>query len=386
MRPTLLATASRHAWPVAELVIGLAFMLGINATAILSLKSFGLWEQLTQFHAGAPGFFSETWRWLLAALGCNAAFLWLLREIRNRVLRPLRRITQIMRHASTTLVLEQQAPVTSYSLTEVASLVARFTAHAQEAYTKCNALEHELAVSRQMLAQIVTQQQAIAASTNRELIEQYHSVVAYASYLDEHISSHQGDAQLRYDFDDVCESGFNLKLIAQSLELLRQDQCKPVPVPLASLLQQTLIALAPSLERRAMQLSTSGVEEDLQACADLPLLAHALWMLLLGTIRYAAAESTLRLRCVRSQDNSHAILSIVISELAPGQLTPEERHAHLLRQMQHMSPHMFAETIRMHANAQLAEMMLAATGGQLQVLPITPHACEISLILPRIKN
>ena len=60
--------------------------------------------------------------------------------------------------------------------------------------------------------------------------------------------------------------------------------------------------------------------------------------------------------------------------------------ANMLRQMQHATPHLFAETIRMHANTQLASLMLGRAGGQLNVLPLSSHACEISLVLPLVKK
>lgn len=302
------------------------------------------------------------------------------------MLQPWRHIRAIIRHASFALSEDRDVEALSaLSVREMVLSISRFATHAQNAYAKCRVLQHELEESREMMEQIATQHRIAMMSTNRELVEQYQSVLAYANYLDEHIRSHKSDAQLRYDFDDVCESGFNLKLIAQSLELLRQPGHQLTPVPLSTLLKQTIIALAPSLERRVMKLSTAGVDEEVLATTDLRLLSHALWMLLLGTIRYAAEESTLRLCCLKTS-KGNAIISLGISELEPGQLSPEERQAHMVRQLQHMTPHMFAETIRMHANAQLAGLMLTRAGGSLSVLPISTHACEISMVLPLAKK
>jgi hypothetical protein len=319
-------------------------------------------------------------------MGCNIPAIILFLLVRRRVLVPWRQLRRIVHHASHAISGEREASqLRLSSMRELAGSVACFANHALDAYTRCRALQHELEESRRMLAQIITQHQVAVVCTGREMIEQYHCVLAYANYLDEHIRSHQHSTQLRYDFDDVCESGFNLKLIAQSLELLRVNHRELTAVPLSHLLQRVVIALAPVLERRVMKLSTAGVEQTVVAATDIRLVSHAMWMVLLGIIRYAAAESTLRLRCLSTR-NGQAIISIGISELEPGQLSPQEREAHLLRQLQHTSPHMFAETIRLHANAQLAGLMLERVGGTLNVLPLSTHACEISLILPMVKN
>ncbi len=318
-----------------DLFMAIATVTALNFMAWLNLRTLGLIPE-TSFSLETPVWDNMVrFRLLAAGMGCNIVAVLLLVALRRRVLMPWRQLRHIVRHASQSISEEREAQeLRLISVRELAGSIARFASSAQDAYTRCRALQHELDESRQMLAQIVAQHQVALMSTNRELVEQYRSVLAYANYLDEHIRSHRGDTQLCYDFDDVCESGFNLKLIAQSLELLRLNQH----------------ALAPSLERQVMKLSTAGVENDVVATCDIQLLSHALWMMLLGTIRYAAAESTLRLRCIAGK-NGQAIISIGISELEPGQLSPDEGHAHLLRQLQHTSPHMFAETIRSHANA-----------------------------------
>lgn len=376
------------ATPAMDFAMALTSVSILNLMAWANLRAAGWVAPHMQFFDAALFDGSHNLQLTFALLGSNLLGLAALLLVRRRVLVPWRQMRTIVRQASMQLGEERESAARLPALANVRELtgsVARFAAAAQEAYTRNRALQHELDESRQMMAQIALQHQVAASSASRELVEQYRCVLTYANYLDEHIRSHKGDAQLRYDFDDVCESGFNLKLIAQSLELLRQQQYEVTAVPLATLLQQTVIALAPTLERRVMKLSTAGVQDDVVAASDMRVLSHAVWMMLLGTIRYAAAESTLRLRCLTSSDG-HAIISIGISELEPGQLSPAERHAHLLRQLQHTTPHLFAETMRAHANAQLAGLMLARVGAQLTVLPISTHACEISLILPLIKK
>lgn len=368
-------------WPIYPF-LGTACFLGILNLLVFTRFSYRLAHGLDE-----PSLTLQVDGNLLSFLVCNLTAMGLLYTIRARIVQPWRRMTMLLRHASASMIGERGAlVVTPLSMRAMVTEMTRFTEYATDAASKHRELKRELDISRRMLAQINVQQQAIVASTNREIIEQYRSVLAYANYLDEHIQRTQDDPQLRYDFDDVCESSFNLKLMAQSLELMRHSEPKLEPVTLSRLLQQTMLALAPSLERRSMKLSTLGVDTELEALTDVGLLAHAIWMMLLGTIRYAAAESTLRLRCLPTSDGNQAIVSMVISELSPGQMTPDERHAHLARQLQHVTPHMFAETIRLHGNVQLAELMLVRVGGQVNILPISSYACEISLVLPISKK
>ena len=254
---------------------------------------------------------------------------------------------------------------------------------AHEYYTKHQDTSYALKQARSVISQIVAQQEVIVATTSREMQTQYQSVLAYANYLEEQISRHAVDPSLRYDFDEVSESSFNLKLIAGALNLIEnhaQPQCASISIP--ELLQQTMLALAPSLDRRSMKLTTVEVDLAVMAFSDPAIIAHVLWMLLLGTIRYAADESTLRLRCLYNRERTRALISIVVTELSPGRLSEDERGAFLSKQLQHLTPHMFAETIRIHANMQLAEMLMAALDGSISTLPLTSHSCEICLTLP----
>ena len=246
-----------------------------------------------------------------------------------------------------------------------------------------NELKHELEMTRAVLARYQTEHQLLLHSTGREIGAQYEAVIHYAQYLDAHIESKRQDPQLRYDFDDVCESSFNLRLITGALELLHSKaERRREATSLGPLMQRTMIALSASLDRRAMKLTTAEVDPSVVALSDAGLLSHVLWMMLLGMIRYAADESTLRMRCLYDHGQKRALLSIVVSELAPGALSPAERQAHLTRQMQQETPHMFAETLMRHGNVQLAELLLQRLDATITVLPLTAYACELCLSLP----
>lgn len=318
-------------------------------------------------------------------LAINLIALGVLIIIRRLILAPLTRITQHLQQLKSVFS-EETGLVFSSSTLNVPRLaidIGRFVSFALENYRKHLEAEKALAHARHIIARFTLEQQAILTTTHREIAVQYRSVLSYAHYLEEQIALNKLDPSLRYDLDDVCESSFNLKLIAGALNMM---DAKTIPnlgnVPLAPLMQQTMLALSPALDRRAMKLSTAEVDMSVAAHGDAGTLAHVLWMMLLGMIRYAADESTLRIRCLHSHDGSQALLSIVVSELSPICMSEDERGEHLARHLQHLTPHMFAETIRIHGNTQLANMLVGKIGGSISVEPLTTASCEICMTLP----
>ncbi len=317
-------------------------------------------------------------------LAVNLTLLVLLFALRRHVFYPMYGMANHWRGMLDTM--QQEVPLQPNALFSMRAMAQNMMAMAEvakEYYLKHRDANEALVVARDVLGQITAQQSAILNCTSREMVSQYQAVLSYANYLEECVARHAASPDLRYDFDEVSESSFNLKLIAGALNLIRQGhEPQSVKLDVPELMQQTLLALAPSLDRRAMKLTT--VEVDLAVCAqsDPAIIAHVLWMMLLGTIRYAADESTLRLRCLYNRENTRCLISIVVSELSAGRLTEEERGAFLERQLQHLTPHMFAETIRIHANMQLAEMLMKPLDGTLSILPLTSHSCEICLNLP----
>lgn len=314
----------------------------------------------------------------------NLAILALLLALRQWLVRPLHRISQHLRQVRSTYSDIEDLPEFSIlHLWHIASDVGRFAGFALEYYRRYQEVSLALEQSRQLIARFAMEQEAILNATDREIATQYRCVLTYAHYLEGQIVSNKLDPTLRYDLDDICESSFNLKLIAGSLSMLSN----PIPVelgnvPLAPLMQQTILALAPALDRRSMKLTTADVDEATAAHGDPGTLAQILWMMLLGMIRYAADESTLRLRCLYNRERTQALLSIVVSELSPMRLSENERGDHLARQLEHLTPHMFAETIRIHGNVQLADLLIERLGGHITVQPLTISSCEICMALP----
>lgn len=314
----------------------------------------------------------------------NVIAIALLLVVRQWVLLPLSCIATQLHQLRVTYNEEASIAISSpLQVTRIACEMARFIGFAREQYRKQAELTFELEQSRQIIAQFAHEQETLLTSTNREIATQYRSVLSYANYLESRIISNKLDPSLRFDLDDVCESSFNLKLIAGALNMLHHG---PPPaldnIPLAPLMQQTMIALAPALDRRSMKLTTAEVDVSVAAYADAANLAHVLWMMLLGMIRYAADESTLRIRSLYNREGTHAMMSIVVSELSAGRMTEDERGEHLVRQLQHLTPHMFAETIRIHANVQLADLLLQRVGGMIEVQALTNTSCEVCVTLP----
>ena len=365
---------------VALLVLMPNFILALAVTGRPHREDQQNWWQ-GFVHACSNMSSAQVATWVLT----NIVMFGALTMVRRHVLQPIGHITHRMHQLHTTY-LEEAAPPASrgvVSLLQMARDINRFAGFALEYYRKNQELSQELEQSRQIINQFASQQQMILSSANREIGDQYRAVLAYANYLDIHIAQNKLDPSFRYDFDDVSESSFNLKLIAGALSMLTHPQPLVIStVPLATLLQQTMLALAPTLDRRCMKLTTAEVDLSIAAQGDPSTLANVLWMMLLGMIRYAAQESTLRIRCMHSRDGTQALMSIVVSELSPGQLSEDERQHYLARQLEHLTPHMFAETIRIHGNVQLAEMLISRLKGSITVLPLTVSACEICMALP----
>ncbi len=318
----------------------------------------------------------------VAWLATNLALLGLLLILRSYLLQPLQRIVQQLQRVR--FAYHQEAPTASSTMTvrAIARDVMRFANFALDYFQKNKELSQQLEHARTIIAQFTLHQNTLVTHTGREIGTQYRSVLAYANYLEEQIANNKLDPALRYDFDDICESSFNLKLIAGALAMLSTQSPNITTVPLAALMQQTMLALAPALDRRAMKLTTAEVDVAVTGRGDADFIAHSLWMMLLGMIRYAADESTLRIRCLYNREGTQAMLSIVVSELSPLQLSLAERNDHLVRQLQHLTPHMFAETIRIHGNVQLANLLMERIGGHISILPLTTASCEICMRLP----
>lgn len=298
--------------------------------------------------------------------------------VSRHLLQPLRHIRQTLLNAQD---ITEIAP--SRSLAHLARDIHRLSDAARRHYRHQQHHTHEMAQLRSSMHAIHEQYALLTRVAEEETRQHYQAVMSYAHYLEERVIAKHADASLRYDFDDTCESSFALALITNALSLLHTNAAHtPTELSTAQMLQHTLVKLAAALDRRNMRLDSTGVDLTTIAYADANFVQLAVWIMLLGTVRYAQDESTLKLRTLTSRDGTSAILSIVISELSPGALSVEERAVYLERRLRHPSSHLFAEAITHHANMRLVNLLLAHTGSHAEVTPLTPTCCEIMMTLP----
>ncbi len=323
-------------------------------------------------------------RAIVLLLSVNLVILGLLFSLRQMLVLPLKRITRDLEKLGNPFALSVQGRVVSpLNMQRLASDISRFANFAMEHYRNHLESARELAQARQIIQQFSFEHDTMIGATAREIATQYHAVLSYAHYLDEQILNKKLDPSLRHDLDDICESSFNLKLITGVIGMLRTDASPAlVPIALSELMEQTMEALTPALDRRAMKLSRAEIDDGLAAMGDVSMLSHCVWMMLLGIIRYAADESSLRIRCLPSHDGLSAMASIVISELPMARIAVGETAEHVAAQMHHLTPHLFAQTIRAHGNTELADLLMQRIHGRVTVYPLTVSSCEICIELP----
>lgn len=274
--------------------------------------------------------------------------------------------------------------IAAYAMQDTVDHVHLMIQHILHAYFEQHQLEYQLNKAHDSLARFHTEQEQLIAATQNEVNEQYRYILAYAHYLEQRISTRKADSGLRDDYDDVCEQAFNLQLIVQAMGMLPAQTSLPAlsKVALSDRMASILLDLAPNLDRRAMKLMSAEWDETIEVTSSSEWLTHLLWMVLLGCIRFAEQESTLSLRC--QKEGMQAKLEVKVSTLNPGALTQTERYAYLEKRIQAggHDAHMFASTLKAHANIRLAKLLASRLMAQVEVKPINEHSCVVSLLLP----
>lgn len=274
--------------------------------------------------------------------------------------------------------------IAQFSMQDTIDHVHHMIQHILHAYVEQHHLEYRLEQAHASLSRFHEEQEQLIAATQSEVNVQYQQILAYAHYLERCISHRKADTGLREDYDEVCEQAFNLQLIVQAMGMLPVQSALPdlSKVALSDRMASILLDLAPSLDRRAMKLTTAEWDESVQVTSSSEWLTHLLWMVLLGCIRFAEQESTLSLSCKR--EGTQVRLDVLVSCLSPGTLSETERYRYLERRMQEGedSAHMFASTLEIHANIRLAKLLTARLMAQLQITPVNSHSCVVQLVLP----
>lgn len=258
------------------------------------------------------------------------------------------------------------------------------------AWLECNAkaqvrlrhdLTHQLQEARSMLARAQARQDTALHAASREMLAQYHAVLGFANYLDERVAYPAEGGELRQDFDDICESAFQLKLVAYALEALGlQRPATRRNVRVSALLQSPLPALSSCLDRRVMHLDTRDVDMDICVTTDPTLIHHVVWMALLGIIRHAAPESTLVLSAKPVDDGRRAVIGIGIR--APSHPIAETPYTLLTATVEQDPAALFAHTVREHASLRLAELLLQSMDAELSMQVVSASECVVQLSMP----
>lgn len=210
-------------------------------------------------------------------------------------------------------------------------------------------------------------------------------IAEYTVMLEDTIARRASISCLHEAFDELGEQSFNLQLFVTAFERLNQPTTRSGWVEIIDpthTLSRVLVPLAASLDRRCMLLSSTAWNERIRtkiASNDLELIV---WLTLLGTVRYAADESTLVLSCEPAADGSSTIITCLVSELAPAAMSPHERADFMREKQKYQSAHMFAHTLAGSTNLTLAAQLTARAGGILSVHARTQTSCLIELSLP----
>jgi hypothetical protein len=272
----------------------------------------------------------------------------------------------------------------SFSIQDTIDHVHHTIQQILHAYVEQHQLEYQLSLAHASLEQFHKEQEQMVSATTGEVNKQYQNILAYAHYLEERIAVRRIDASVRHDYDEVCEQAFNLQLVVQAMGMVPSHIHAPALgiVPVADRMASILLDLTPSLDRRAMKLTTATWDETIHVISNAEWLTHTLWMMLLGCIRFAEDESTLALSCTK--DGARARIDVTVSFLSAGALSETERFAYLQKRMHSDADeaHMFASTLDGHANIQLGKMLATRMGAQLFVSPRDTNSCTLTLLLP----
>lgn len=296
-----------------------------------------------------------------------------------------RKLTGILQHIVTkwndsqyanasTAIMREQSPAA------LLSELARITDHAIEAHRMHMHLRMQLSASQHAL----TQYQSLT-SLHGDMRHLFTRIADYTHMLEETIARRASISSLHEAFDELSEHSFNLQLFIAAFERMHQPANRSSWVEITDpthTLSRVLVPLASALDRRAMQLSSLAWNERVRtkvAAKDLELI---IWLMLLGTVRYAEEESTLVLSCEPAADGTHTIITCLVSELAPAAMSPHERAAFMHEKQKYKSAHMFAHTLAESTNLMLANQLAGRANGALHVHARSQTSCLIELVIP----
>lgn len=246
-------------------------------------------------------------------------------------------------------------------------------------------LRRQLGHAQQHIEHLLRQQRQLQCGAVGETGHVFRTIHMYAQYLEDMILAKRADADLRYDYDEVCEAATNLQCLMGGMQALLEQESRGrllySACDVGDVLGRFLVQITPALERRSMRITSRQFPVRLPIRTDEPLLRHALWALLYACLRYAEEDSTLHIE--GREESEQVVLRFFVTHSNPAALSLGEREAYLsaLTNSDH-SVHMFAHVIGQHPNMQLSARIAAALVGTVDCLPQGPYCCMLELRLP----
>lgn len=258
--------------------------------------------------------------------------------------------------------------------------------HAAIALTREHeALRRQLGSAQQHIEQLLHRQHRLQCSAAGETSHVFRTIHLYAQYLEDMVLTKRADADMRYDYDEVCEAATNLQCLMGGMQALLEYENRghllSARCDVGDVLGRFLVQLTPALERRSMRITSHRFPTALPLYTDESLLRHTLWALLYACLRYAEEDSTLHIE--GREGATQVTLRFFVTHSNPAALSLGERAAYLsaLTNSDH-SVHMFAHAVSQHPNLQLAGRIVASLGGTVDCLPQGPYCCMLELCLP----
>lgn len=258
--------------------------------------------------------------------------------------------------------------------------LSRLTDHAIETHRLHMHLRMQLSANQNTLSHYQS-----LTTLHGDMRSLFARIADYTQMLEETIARRASISSLHEVFDELSEQSFHLQLFIAAFERLQKPAIRTGWVEITDpthTLSRVLVPLAASLDRRAMQLSSLAWNERVRAKIAANDLELIIWLMLLGTVRYAEEESTLVLSCEPATDGSHTIITCLVSELAPAAMSAHERAAFMHEKQKYKSAHMFAHTLAESTSLMLARQLAGRANGALSVHARSQTSCLIELTLP----
>jgi hypothetical protein len=212
----------------------------------------------------------------------------------------------------------------------------------------------------------------------------------YATVLEDKILQQNLDPNHQYDFDDVSESGENLKFIANSFYLLsayENQQYTPSAIPsnIPNILHELVHILEPNITRRNVHF-TSDIDDRLSIfTTDEVLVRHLLWVLCYLAINFAADESEISL--IAAKNDNDMTLSIKVTGYDRNVWANKEtdyrpflpiRYTEELDMLMHLFRH--------HVNSLITQSVLGIIGGHYTIQTLGDKGYSLHIDVPEMIN